>query len=359
MTATASGMPRLWVENAGQGSSPSLFAATLLAACVFHLALILGVSFEAPDKSGREQSDARLLEVVVLRQAAPSDEKPEMADALAQVDRVGDAVEEEQQPEVERVVEPIPQVPEPEPIPAEPLLPPLPMPPLQSLQPAPPSTPPSQTLPQEEQTLTATLEPDPIEPERTLHEPFPEPLLQAPPKPKPIVEPEPEPLVEPPIEPLAEPARPAVTAAQILASRNTEIAELTARIQHNSVAYANRQRRKAISASTREYKYANYLEAWRRKVERVGNLNYPGEAKRHKMYGTLILHVAVRSDGSVEGIRVLRTSGFDVLDEAAIKIVELAAPFAPFPPNIRSDTDVLDITRTWQFLRSNRLGWEN
>ena len=77
------------------------------------------------------------------------------------------------------------------------------------------------------------------------------------------------------------------------------------------------------------------------------------------MYGTLILHVAVRADGSIEGIRVLRTSGFDVLDEAAIKIVQLSAPFAPFPPDIRSETDVLDITRTWQFLRSNRLGWEN
>ena len=94
-------------------------------------------------------------------------------------------------------------------------------------------------------------------------------------------------------------------------------------------------------------------------LERIGNLNYPEEAKRHKLYGTLILHVAVRADGSVERIRVLRSSGFDVLDQAAVSIVELAAPFAPLPPDIKAETDILDITRTWQFLRSNRLGWDN
>lgn len=343
-------MPRLWVEDTGKGSSPSLFAATLLVACVFHLALILGLSFEAPDKNRREQSGSRQLEILVLRQAAPSDEQPEMADALAQVDRVGGAVEEAHMSEVEPIIEPLPPSLETEPMPVEALPP---RPPLQPPEPAPEIAPPPQPL--DEQTLTATLEPDPVEPEPALPEPLSESLLQATPESESIVEPEPEPL----LEPLAEPAKPAVTAAQILASRNTEIAELTARIHHNSVTYANRQRRKAISASTREYKYANYLEAWRRKVERVGNLNYPEEAKRHKMYGTLILHVAVRADGSIEGIRVLRTSGFDVLDEAAIKIVQLSAPFAPFPPDIRSETDVLDITRTWQFLRSNRLGWEN
>jgi protein TonB len=157
----------------------------------------------------------------------------------------------------------------------------------------------------------------------------------------------------------SEPKPPSVSAAQILASRSLEIAELNARIQDSSAAYAKRERRKAISASTREYKYASYMEAWRRKVERVGNLNYPEAAKRLKLYGNLILHVALRSDGSLERVRVLRSSGFDLLDEAAVKIVELAAPFAPFPPDIRSDTDVLDITRTWQFLSSNRLGWEN
>ena len=113
--------------------------------------------------------------------------------------------------------------------------------------------------------------------------------------------------------------------------------------------------RKSVNASTREYRYAAYLEAWREKVERVGNLNYPDEARRKRLYGDLILHVSVRSDGSLEKVRVVRSSGFPVLDDAAVRIVKLASPFAPFPPEIGKDTDVLDITRTWQFTSSNRL----
>jgi len=151
---------------------------------------------------------------------------------------------------------------------------------------------------------------------------------------------------------------PRVKAAEILASRNREFTELTTRIQHAVAASANRSRRKAIGAGTREYKYANYLEAWQRKVERVGNLNYPEEAKRRGIYGDLVLHIAIRVDGGLEQVRVLRSSGFDLLDEAAVGIVELAAPFSPFPPAIRAETDVLDITRTWRFLSSHRLGWE-
>jgi protein TonB len=150
-----------------------------------------------------------------------------------------------------------------------------------------------------------------------------------------------------------------ISAADIFASRNAEMASLTARIQAESSAYASRARRKAISTATREYIYANYMEAWRRKVERIGNLNYPREARELGLFGSLILHVAVRADGSLEGIRVVRSSGHEVLDDAAIRIVELAAPFSPFPPNIKRETDVLDITRTWQFQRNNQLGWDN
>ena len=94
-------------------------------------------------------------------------------------------------------------------------------------------------------------------------------------------------------------------------------------------------------------------------MEQIGNLNYPEEARRKRLYGNLILRVAVRADGSVEQVQVLRSSGFTVLDEAAVHIVELAAPYAPFPPDIAAETDVLDITRTWQFQRNNQLGWGN
>lgn len=111
-------------------------------------------------------------------------------------------------------------------------------------------------------------------------------------------------------------------------------------------------RRKFISASAREYKYAAYMEAWRAKVERVGNLNYPEEARRRGISGNLVLEVALSPDGNIHQITVRRSSGHQILDEAAIRIVELAAPYAPFPPSIRADTDLLHITRTWQFLHN-------
>ena len=150
-------------------------------------------------------------------------------------------------------------------------------------------------------------------------------------------------------------ATPKPQLAQLLASTQLEIDRLTAEIDRRSQAASKRERRKVVNASTQEYKYAAYLEAWRKKVERIGNLNYPDEAKRKKLYGALVLHVAVRADGSIEQIRVLEQSGHQVLDDAAKRIVRLAAPFSPFPPNIREEVDVLDITRTWQFRSGNRL----
>jgi protein TonB len=330
VTTAATGSPRLWLDRPDRGSPPSALAIALAVAGALHLALLLGIGFEMPDPTDRP-STTRPLEVMVLRQASPTQQKPETADAFAQVDREGGGLEEVPQEEVEPtpevIVPPAPEAAEP----AAPPPPPIPQP-LQAQEPPP-------AEPAEETTQTAV--------------PTPEPTIEEPPEPQPPPEPPPEPEVIP------EPPPPAVSAAEIMASRNLEIAELAARIQQRSSAYSKRERRKAISASTREYKYASYLEAWRRKVERIGNLNYPQEAKRDKLYGTLILHVALRADGSVERIRVLRSSGFEVLDQAAVRIVELAAPFAPFPPDIKAETDILDITRTWQFLRSNRLGWDN
>ncbi|QIK38755.1 energy transducer TonB [Caldichromatium japonicum] len=147
-----------------------------------------------------------------------------------------------------------------------------------------------------------------------------------------------------------------VDAARILASQGLEVARLTS--GHAPEAGAKRQRRRSISASTREFRYASYLDAWAKKVERIGNLNYPQAAREQGLYGSLVLHVAVRKDGSVERIRVVRSSGIGLLDQAAIQIVELSAPFAPFPPDIAAETDVLDIVRTWQFMRGDVLGWE-
>lgn len=110
-----------------------------------------------------------------------------------------------------------------------------------------------------------------------------------------------------------------------------------------------RPRRKFITANTREHLYAAYMRAWVGKVERVGNMNYPEQARRQGLEGSLVLSVDVLADGSIERVQVLRSSGHESLDEAAVRIVRLAAPYAALPSDIRAETDILTITRTWQF----------
>jgi protein TonB len=116
-----------------------------------------------------------------------------------------------------------------------------------------------------------------------------------------------------------------------------------------------RPKRKFITANTREHLYASYMRAWVAKVERVGNMNYPEEARRRGLEGSLVLSVDVLADGSIEHVRIMRSSGYDLLDEAAVRIVRLAAPYAELPPSIREETDILTITRTWQFSAGGRL----
>lgn len=132
-------------------------------------------------------------------------------------------------------------------------------------------------------------------------------------------------------------------------------ASLAAEINRRSEAYAKRPKRKFISANTREYAYAEYMAGWVAKVERIGNLNYPDQARRDGIHGSLVLTVAIRRDGSVEAIDVIQSSGHTVLDEAAIRIVNLARPFHPLPDTTRDEVDILHVTRTWQFLPGNVL----
>jgi protein TonB len=132
-------------------------------------------------------------------------------------------------------------------------------------------------------------------------------------------------------------------------ARAAERARLNAEINRNFQEFQAMPRHKYLNARTQEYKYAAYMDAWRAKVERVGNLNYPEQAKRQGIAGSLVLDVAIKPDGSLLGVQVLRPSGQKVLDDAAVRIVELAAPFAPLPPDMRADVDILHITRTWKF----------
>lgn len=150
------------------------------------------------------------------------------------------------------------------------------------------------------------------------------------------------------------PEIPPTPSAMTLMANSFKIASLSAEIRRKLQEKAERPRRKFISASTKEYIYAAYMEAWRSKVERVGNLNYPDAARKQKISGSLILDVALNKDGSINEVTIRRSSGYKILDDAAIRIVELASPYSPFPVKIREETDILHITRTWQFLNSNR-----
>lgn len=132
------------------------------------------------------------------------------------------------------------------------------------------------------------------------------------------------------------------------------IASLQAQLDLHRQAYANRPRRYTLtSASTKQDADALYLDTWRKRIEAVGNVNYPRDASAAGIYGSLRMMVALNPDGSVKDIRILRSSGERVLDEAAIRIVQLAAPFEPFSADLRSRVDVLEIIRTWQFHRGD------
>lgn len=140
-----------------------------------------------------------------------------------------------------------------------------------------------------------------------------------------------------------------------LVQRSLEIARLEAQIHKNWDAYQKLPRRTNVGARTKEYRFAQYIEDWRVKVERIGNLNYPEQARREKVFGSLKLSVSIRADGSLEKVEVDKSSGHRILDAAAVHIVKLASPYSPLPPNITRDTDILEITRTWTFTSSDRL----
>jgi protein TonB len=137
--------------------------------------------------------------------------------------------------------------------------------------------------------------------------------------------------------------------------RGLEIARLEAQISKDWDSYQKRPRRRFIGARTQEFRFARYIEDWRLKIERVGEMNYPQAARDQKAYGSLVVTVSIKANGALEKIEINRPSGWKILDQAALHIVKLAAPFAPFPPDIASDTDILSITRTWTFTRSDQL----
>ncbi len=275
----------------------------LFIAAALHLLIILGLQFDFWDPDVEDQSP-RTMEVVLVH--AKSKQAPEKADYLAQVTQQGGGNTTEK-------VRPTAPLPNPRPLPTDPGEAP---------------------RPETRQQLPSTPQPTPEQP-----------LAIEVPRPNQIS------VVKHPQEPKV---RPLPTAAQLL-NRSREIARLSAEIQERSQLYAQKPRQKYITANTKEYVYASYEDSWRLKIERIGNLNYPEEAKQSGASGTLLLDVAINKDGSLNKIQVIRSSGNHILDEGAIHIVNLAAPFSPFSPEMRAKTDILHITRAWQFKNGNRL----
>ncbi|MEO7072194.1 MAG: energy transducer TonB [Rhodanobacter sp.] len=141
-------------------------------------------------------------------------------------------------------------------------------------------------------------------------------------------------------------AQPLPTADEV--QRTQAIAQLAAELRAQNEALARRPKKKFISANTQEYVYASYMRGWSDRVQRVGNLNYPEQAREQKLYGDLLLTVGLNRDGSIRNITLIKSSGHPLLDAAAERIVRLAGPFPPLPAD--ASVDELYITRTWQFL---------
>jgi len=275
---------------------PDRIGVMIIAAIAIHTIVILGISFSSHDLPDESKITPRIEVTLVNTQ---SDITPDEADYLAQANQEGGGNTHEK-------------------IRPETLFAPL--------------------IPKEAISVTAPTPPNIEEPkeQRTNRK---ELMSQAVSKNK----------IETDVDPAKKTETKSKTAAQLI-SQSKNIASLEVELGESMRAYSERPRTKYISAQTKEYKYATYMESWRKKVEKIGNLNFPEEAKRRNLKGSLMLDVAINTDGTIRSIKVRRSSGHKILDDAAMRIVHLAAPFAPLSAAILKETDVLHITRTWKFL---------
>lgn len=319
---------------------------TLLISIIIHLIVVLGISFDV--FSEPTNSPVNNLDITLVKQQDKI--KPEEADFLAQADNEGGGETDTPSPEptadmpvpiteeapASEPVSPIPAVPvEPEPVPI--------------IEPEPTPEPPT---------------PEPVAPEPPKPEPKPVPPEPVKPQPEKSVQKvtqedaqrkvqkvdKPETEAEPEAETAPEPvARP--SARDMMLQARSEIDDLQEQLNQTTKALSDRPKKRRISASTKEFSAAFYMKAWEDKVERIGNTNYPQEARQKGLNGSLMLSVDINPDGSVPsgGIVISRSSGHDVLDEAAVRIVRLGAPYAAIPDNVLKDNDMLTIIRTWKF----------
>ncbi|NQY25635.1 MAG: energy transducer TonB [Piscirickettsiaceae bacterium] len=307
----------------GKITATDRFIFTLLFSVIIYLTILLGVSFDATSPPSNQP--LANLEITLVKQQ--TELAPEEADFLAQVNNEGGGETDKKSPE------PTPDVPLPE---AEDT-------------PSSQITPPPQT---EQQPPEPVKEPEPIiDPVKTVEKP---PAKQE----KVITQTKAERQIEIPLETdekinvVAEVTpKPRLSARDLIFQARNEIIELERKLDASTKALSKRPKKRRLSSRTKEFSAAAYHEAWRKKVERIGNFNYPQEAKRQRINGSLMLSVDINPDGSVpaDGIVVSRSSGHKILDDAAIRIVRLAAPYAAIPDNVLKGYDMITIIRTWKF----------
>jgi protein TonB len=269
----------------------------LVASVLLHAAVIFGIGFTLPPKP-KPEIPKQSLEVVLVN--AKSETKPVVADALAQANLDGGGNTNEKR----RASTPLPAVPE-------------------------------QRADAEVKLALRRVE----QLERDARQVMTQAQPRAPVETAQPLKPSPSPEAE---------VKPQPSASEIM-QRSLELARLEAKISREWQAYQERPRRRFIGSRTQETRFARYVEDWRQKIERIGDLNYPQAARDQRVHGRLLVTVAIRADGSVEEVTIDKSSGQKVLDDGARRIVQLAAPFAPFPPDIAKDVDILHITRTWTF----------
>jgi protein TonB len=266
-------------------------SATMALSLIFFGVLILGVGFSQEDAAPVVPT----LDVILTQTSTP--EPPKQADFIAQSSNQGGGDRDKaQRPRDDQVA----QVPKPQPgVAAQPL----------TAQAPPPAPDPRQRL---LSTIAASTRKVPLPEEQPTSDPLPLPT------------------------------------GRELMQQSAEMARLAAEIERRQELYAKRPKRKFISASTQQYEYAAYMRAWVVKVERIGNLNYPEVARRQRLSGRLIMTVSVARDGEVKGVVLQKSSGHKILDDNAMRVVQLASPFPPLPAT-KEDIDILDITRTWDY----------
>lgn len=273
------------------------FSFTLFIALALHAVLVLGITFAPNDP----EPAAETLEITLSQ--FDDEDAPDDADFLAATSQKGSGTEEEKQE-------------------------------LTTTQQAPVQSAQIQEVQPEPVVQQEAAEEEVVKPEKS--------AVTTTAKSRPVSEPKEE----------VEPKEEAPKKKKSLMDRSLEIASLEARLDQQKRAYAKKPRiLRVTAASTLKSDNAWYVQNWVSKVTRVGNINYPPEARRSGLYGSLRMVVVIERDGSVKDVEILNSSGSKVLDDAAIRIVRLSAPFAPFPPEMREDVDQLEIIRTWSFER--------